>query len=177
MSNKTAKSLTAVRPVVGVTPRDVGAEHCADSWVWSETPREFLAIWIPTIVLSQVPRKQRMSSCNLLRWKFPLVDGWVCLLMRVSDSLARVSLRHKCVVMGILRIPALAHDSTGGHVYCPPVTLSSALVTFGCFHHRTLRRFFCKRIAKCWVCQRIPVANLHAATCSDNQHKDLQNLE
>lgn len=40
---------------LGAALRDVGAEHRAHSGVRSEAPREFSAIWIPTVVFSQVP--------------------------------------------------------------------------------------------------------------------------
>lgn len=59
MSNKTVKFLTTDRLVLGAALRDVGAEHCVDSWVRSKAPGEFFAIWIPTVILSQVPGKHR----------------------------------------------------------------------------------------------------------------------
>lgn len=64
---KAVESLTADRLVRGAALRDVGAGHCADSWVRSEAPREFLAIWISTVVFSQVPGKPetRLSSSLL----------------------------------------------------------------------------------------------------------------
>lgn len=59
MQNEAVKYLT-VRLILGATLRDVGAEHYADSWVCRETPGEFLAIWIPTVVFSQVSEKQNI---------------------------------------------------------------------------------------------------------------------
>lgn len=78
--NKSIESLTADKPVLGATLRDINAGHCADSWVCSEAPGEFLAIWISTEVLSQVPGKhKRKSCCNLLKCKCKgeWVDGWI----------------------------------------------------------------------------------------------------
>lgn len=58
---KAVEFLTADRLVLGAALRDVGAEHCAYSRVRREAPGEFLAIWISTVVFSQVPVKQRHS--------------------------------------------------------------------------------------------------------------------
>lgn len=56
------RSLTlTVGLILGAALRDVGAEHHADSGVRGEAPGEFLAIWIPTVVLSQVSGKQKKS--------------------------------------------------------------------------------------------------------------------
>lgn len=127
---------------MGAALRDVVAGHGADSWVRCEAPWELLAIWIPTVVFSQVPGKHGesrpviCSDISACRW----VSEWMC----ESDSLAGVGLRYECVVMGILRVPALADEPGGYHVHCPPITLSSALVTLGCFHHITFRRCFCE---------------------------------
>lgn len=50
--------------ILSATLRDVGAEHHADSGVHGEAPGEFLAIWIPTVVLSQVSGKQKKKSVS-----------------------------------------------------------------------------------------------------------------
>lgn len=47
--------------ILGAALRDVGAEHHPDSGVHGEAPGELLAIWIPTVVLSQVSGKQKKS--------------------------------------------------------------------------------------------------------------------
>lgn len=65
-SNKSVESLTADRPVLGATLRDINAEHCADSWVCSEAPGEFLTIWISTVVFSQVPGKEEKKKKSIL---------------------------------------------------------------------------------------------------------------
>jgi len=57
--SKAVRSLTTDRTVLGAALRDIGAEHCADPRVCSEAPGEFLTIWIPAVVLSQVPGKHR----------------------------------------------------------------------------------------------------------------------
>lgn len=48
--------------ILGAAKRDVGAEHHTDSGVHGEAPGEFLAVWIPTVVLSQVSGKQEKKS-------------------------------------------------------------------------------------------------------------------
>lgn len=52
--------------VLSAALRDVGAEHHADSGVCGEAPGKFLAIWIPTVVLSQVSGKQKKSVISQL---------------------------------------------------------------------------------------------------------------
>lgn len=61
MLDEAVESLTTDRLGLGAALGNVGAEHCADSWVHSEAPGEFLAIWIATVVFSQVPGKHRES--------------------------------------------------------------------------------------------------------------------
>lgn len=61
MSNAVVDPLT-VGLILGATLRDVGAEHHADSGVRGEAPGEFLAIRIPTVVLSQVSGKETKSA-------------------------------------------------------------------------------------------------------------------
>lgn len=56
-------------------------------------------------------------------------------LARARDSLAGVGLRKERVVVGILRVPALAGDSRGRAIDCAPVTFAAALVALGCFRH------------------------------------------
>lgn len=58
---KAVEPLTTDRLVVGAALGDVGAEHHGDSWVCSEAPGGILTIWIPTVVLSQVPGKHRVN--------------------------------------------------------------------------------------------------------------------
>lgn len=145
VSDKAVESLTAGL-VLGAALRDVGAQHRADSWVRREAPGGFLAIWIPTVVFSQVSGKHRKNH-PVICYKCMQVGVRVdACLMWESDSLAGVGLRYECVVMGILRVPALAAESSGHQIYCPSVTLSSALVTLGRFHHITFRRRFWKRV-------------------------------
>lgn len=61
MSNAVVDSLT-LGFVLGAALGDVGAEHRADPWVGGEAPGELLAIWIPTVVLSQVSAKHKASA-------------------------------------------------------------------------------------------------------------------
>lgn len=66
-------------------------------------------------------------------------------MLRVCDSLAGVGLWYERVVVGILRVPALAGESSRHHVHCPPVALASALVALGSLHHIAFRRCFCTK--------------------------------
>lgn len=50
------------------------------------------------------------------------------------------------MVMGILRVPALAGEPGGCHIDRPPVALASALVTLCCFHRSAFRRCFCEKV-------------------------------
>lgn len=145
VSDEAVGSLTAGL-VLGAALRDVGAEHRADSWVHREAPGGFLAIWIPTVVFSQVSGKHRESHPVICYKCMQVGVRADACLMWESDSLAGVGLRYECVVMGILRVPALAAESSGHQIHCPSVTLSSALVTLGRFHHITFRRRFWKTV-------------------------------
>lgn len=133
--------------VLGAALRDVGAEHHPDSGVHGEAPGELLAVWIPTVVLSQVSGKQKRKS-----FSSPTVSAYGCGAERqawfppVADSLAGVGLRCERVVVGILGVPPLAGEARWGRVYGPSVSLSSALVTFGCFHHVAFGVGVCKRV-------------------------------
>lgn len=60
VSSRAVEALT-VGLVLGAALRDVGAEHGTDSWVCSEAPGGFLAIWIAAVVFSQVSGKHRES--------------------------------------------------------------------------------------------------------------------
>lgn len=64
----------------------------------------------------------------------------------MADSLAGVGLRCERVVVGILGVPPLASEARWGCVYGPSVSLSSALVTFGCFHHVTFGVGICEGV-------------------------------
>lgn len=64
----------------------------------------------------------------------------------MADSLAGVGLRCERVVVGILGVPPLAGEARWGGVYGPSVSLTSALVTFGCFHHVTFGVGVCERV-------------------------------
>lgn len=65
-----------------------------------------------------------------------------------SDSLAGVGLRYERVVVGILRVPALAGDSRGRDVGCAPVAFAAALVALSCFRHAALRGRLCGRAVR-----------------------------
>lgn len=134
--------------ILGAALRDVGAEHHTDSGVHGEAPGELLAVWIPTVVLSQVSAKQKKKSFNspTVSAGVPAWDRAEAWFPPVADSLAGVGLRCERVVVGILGVPPLAGEARWGRVYGPSVRLSSALVTFGCFHHVTFGVGVCERV-------------------------------
>lgn len=67
---------------------------------------------------------------------------------RARDSLAGVGFRKERVVVGILRVPALAGDSRGRDVDGAPVAFAAALVALGCFRHAALWGRLCGESGK-----------------------------
>lgn len=61
--------------VLGAALRDVGAEHHPDSGVHGEAPGELLAVWIPTVVLSQVSAETEEEVIQLPHCKRVRVWG------------------------------------------------------------------------------------------------------
>lgn len=139
VSNAVVDSLT-VGFALGAALGDVGAEHRPDPRVGGEAPGELLAIWIPAVVLAQVSGKHKTSAV------VPCNRTGVGPSRRYS--LAGVGLRCECVVMGILRVPALTRESCRRYVHSPSVAPSSALVTLARFRHITFRGSICERAGR-----------------------------
>lgn len=54
--------------------RDVGAKHHAHSGVCSEAPWGLSAIWIPTVVFSEVPGKKEIQIGGVIQWDWTILD-------------------------------------------------------------------------------------------------------
>lgn len=90
LSCNAVESLTADRLVLGAALRDVVAEHCADSWVCSEAPWEFLSIWIPAVVFSEVSGNHKEShpvicmEISACRWVSVWMTAWLTCRGRIQ---------------------------------------------------------------------------------------------